>query len=174
MPIDAASPRFPLHETLARFFSMDRRSRISLETLANLLGTTPQIIRRIVAADDPSAVNGAVSWSEAAAHLFDAWPRTHIFEGLGADYAHLIPAHCHPTRVHWSLPIFLVRAMEHQASAEWRRDPRVLSSISPGHTSARGVDDYVADLLFNEIQPETLHAFREDESFLAAYHYPVD
>ncbi len=32
--------------------------------------------------------------------------------------------------------------------------------------------NYVADLLFNEIQPETLVAFGGDPAFLAAYHFP--
>jgi hypothetical protein len=62
--------------------------------------------------------------------------------------------------------------MEHQAAAEWRRDPRVLASITPNHTAARGVHDYVTDLLFNEIQPETLAAFGGDPAFLDAYNYP--
>ena len=44
-------------------------------------------------------------------------------------------------------------------AAEWRRDPRVLHSSSPNHTAARGIHDYVTDLLFNEIRPETLVAF---------------
>lgn len=45
--------------------------------------------------------------------------------------------------------------MEHQAAAD-----------------ARGVDDYVSDLLFNEIQPGTLEAFRGDAAFLDAYWFP--
>jgi len=66
----------------------------------------------------------------------------------------------------------IVRAMEHQAAAGWRRDPRVLLSVSPNHTAARGVHDYVADLLFNEIQPETLAALDGDPAFVAAYNFP--
>jgi hypothetical protein len=36
----------------------------------------------------------------------------------------------------------------------------------------RGVDDYVADLLFNQIEPATVAAFGGDGAFLAAYHFP--
>lgn len=63
--------------------------------------------------------------------------------------------------------------MEHQAAGDWRLDPRVLTSITPKHTTARGVHDYVTDLLFNEIRPETLVAFGGDPAFLAAYNSRV-
>jgi hypothetical protein len=43
---------------------------------------------------------------------------------------------------------------------------------TPNHLAARGIHDYVSDLLFNEIQPETLVAFGGDPAFLAAYHFP--
>jgi hypothetical protein len=113
-----------------------------------------------------------LTWSEAAAYLFDAWPRAQLLDTLGPDYARRVPHHFHPTRVTWSIPIFIVRAMEYQAAAEWRHDPRLQRSISPNHTAARGVHDYVTDLLFNEIQPQTVVAFHDDPVFLAAYHYP--
>ena len=58
----------------------------------------------------------------------------------------------------WSIPIFIVRAIEHQAAAACH---------------ARGVDDYVADVLFSEIQPATVEAFRQDTAFLRAFHYPI-
>jgi hypothetical protein len=90
---------------------------------------------------------------------------------LGDD-ARLIPAAAHPTRVQWSMPIFIARAMEHQAALAWTRDPRVRSSVVTNHGAARGIDDYVADLLYNEIQSETLAAFEADKAFLEAYHYP--
>jgi hypothetical protein len=56
MPIDIATPRFPLHETLTRFFRLDPRQRVPLSELAELLGTTDERTR------DPG-------------YLFDAWPR---------------------------------------------------------------------------------------------------
>jgi hypothetical protein len=31
----------------------------------------------------------------------------------------------------------------------------------------------VADVLYNEINPATVAAFRDDPAFLRAYHYPV-
>jgi hypothetical protein len=48
----------------------------------------------------------------------------------------------------------------------------VLTSVTPNHTAARGIHDYVTDLLFNEIQPETLVAFASDPAFRAAYDFP--
>ena len=93
--------------------------------------------------------------AEAAGYLFDAWPRARLLETLGSAHARRVPEQFHPTPVTWSVPFFIVRAREHQAAA----DPR-------------GVDDYVADLLFNEIEPQTVLALRDDPAFLAAYHFP--
>jgi hypothetical protein len=113
-----------------------------------------------------------LAWAEAAAYLFDAWPRAQLLDTLGPEHARLVPHQFHPTRVTWSIPIFIVRAMEHQAAAEWRLDPRVQRSLSPNHTAARGIHDYVTDLLFNAIEPQTVVVFRNDPDFLAAYNYP--
>ena len=172
MPIDPATPKFPLHEPLARFFTADRRKRVPLSQVAELLGITAEMFRSMLDSEGGRGAAGTLPWSEAAVYLFDAWPRAPLLETLGPDYAGRVPHLFHPTRVTWSIPIFIVRAMEHQAAAEWRRDPRVQTSISPNHTAARGVHDYITDLLFSEIQPGTLVAFRDDPDFLAAYHYP--
>ena len=171
MTIEPASPRFPLHETLARFFRLDPRRHIPLAELAHLLGTTDELTRAMLRSEGGRRVTGSVSWSDAVGYLFDAWPRARILDVLGDD-AQLIPAAAHPTRVQWSIPIFIARAMEHQSALAWKRDPRVRSSVVTNDGAARGVDDYVADLLFNEIQPETLAAFETDSGFLQAYHYP--
>lgn len=172
MPLDPAEPRFPLHEPLARFFAADMRERIPLSQVAELLGTTTKVLRSMLASEGGRRPSATLAWPEAAAYLFDAWPRAQLLETLGPVHAARIPRHFHPTRVTWPIPIFILRAMEHQAAAEWRRDPRVRSSISANHTAARGVADYVTDLLFSEIQPETVIAFRDDPAFLAAYDYP--
>jgi hypothetical protein len=172
MPIGPTTPRFPLHEHLARFFTTDRRRRVPLSHVAELLGITTDMFRSLLAGEGGHRCSDTLPWAEAAAWLFDAWPRAQILDALGPEHASRVPPAFHPTRVSWSIPIFIVRAMEHQAAAEWRRDPRVLTSITPNHTAARAVDDYVADLLFNEIQPETLIAFESDPAFLAAYHFP--
>jgi hypothetical protein len=172
MPIDAATPTFPLHDPLVRFFTADPRRRVPLSHVADLLGTPIETFRSILQSEGGRRASGTLSWSEAAGYLFDAWPRAQLLETLGPGHASRVPRHFHPTRVTWAIPIFIVRAMEHQAAAEWRRDPRVQAGISPNHTAARGVQDYVADLLFNEIQPETLVAFRGDPAFLEAYRYP--
>jgi hypothetical protein len=153
MPIDSTTPKFPLHEHLARFFTTDRRKPVPVSHVAELLGVTTQMFRSMLDSEGGRRRSDTLPWAEAAAWLFDAWPRARLLNTLGPGHASRVPADFHPTRVSWWIPIFIVRAMEHQAAA-------------------RGVDDYVADLLFNEIQPETLVAFDGDPAFLAAYHFP--
>jgi hypothetical protein len=172
MLIDPTTPKFPLHEQLVRFFTTDRRRRVPLSHVAELLGITIEMFRSMLASEGGHRRFDTLPWAEAAAYVFDAWPRAELLDALGPDHASGVPAGFHPTRVSWSIPIFIVRAMEYQAAAERRRDPRVLTSIAPNHTATRGVHDYVADLLFNEIQPETLVAFDGDPAFLAAYNFP--
>jgi hypothetical protein len=155
MPIDA----FPLHESLVRFFAADRRKPVALSRVAELLGVTTERLRSMLDSEGGTRNAGTLPWAEAAGYLFDAWPLARLLETLGPEHAHRVPRDLHPTRVAWSIPVFIVRAMEHQAAAE-----------SPG--AARGVHDYVSDLLFNQIQPETVIAFRGDPAFLAAYHFP--
>lgn len=172
MPIDALTPTFPLHESLARFFTADRRQRVPISHVAELLGITTPMFRSWLDSEGGRLPSDTITWAEAAEYLFDAWPRSLLLDTLGPVHARRVPRHFHPTRVTWSIPIFIVRAMEHQAVVDWRRDPRVQGSITPNHAVGRGVDDYVTDLLFNEIQPETLVAFRGDPAFLAAYNFP--
>ena len=172
MPIDPATPAFPLHEHLARFFATSPRRRVPLSQVAQLLGITTEMFRVMLASEGGRRRSDTMPWAEAATYLFDAWPRARLLAALGPDHAGRVPPDFHLTRVAWSLPIFIVRAMEHQAAVDWRLDPRVLTSSTPNHTAARGVDDFVADLLFNEIRPETLDAFRGDPAFLAAYNFP--
>ena len=172
MSIDLYSPRFPLHETLVRFFQMDSQSRLEIVEVAELLGTTRDVFESMLRDEGGRQPGDGLTWAEAASYVFDAWPRARIIAALGQASAKLIPAAAHLTSVQWALPIFIVRAMEQQAAAAWQRDPRLLASVSSNHTSARGVEDYVADLLFSQIQPETLVAFRDDSDFLRAYHYP--
>ena len=172
MPIDPATPKFPLHEHLARFFTTDPRRRVPLSHVAELLGITTEMLRAMLDSEGGRRRSDTLAWGDAAAYLFDAWPRARLLDALGREHARRVPSGFHPTRVTWSIPIFIVRAMEHQAAAEWRGDPRVLTSITPNHTAARGVDDFVTDLLFNEIRPETLVAFHGDPAFLAAYNFP--
>jgi hypothetical protein len=158
MPSEPAAPRFPRRETLARFFRLDPRSRIPLDEAAELAGMTTDLYRAMLRADGAHDSSTSVPWSEAAAYLFDAWPRARILDALGPDCAEIIPPDFRLTRVDWSLPIFLVRALDHQAG-------RV--------SHARGIDDYVAELLYSAIEPETLEAFRDDREFLRAFHFPV-
>lgn len=172
MPLDPTTPKFPLHEHLARFFTTDPRRRVPLDHVAQLLGITTEMFRAMLDTEGGRRRSDTLPWAEAAAYLFDAWPRAQLLDALGPEHADRVPQDFHPTRVTWSIPIFIVRAMEHQAAADWRRDPRVQRSISPNHTAARGINDYIADVLFADIRPETLIVFRGDPAFLAAYNYP--
>jgi len=155
MPIDADPPLFPPQEPLTRFFAADRRKGVPIAQVAGLLGVTTAAFRATLDREGGRRRSGTLAWAEAAGYLFDAWPRARLLETLGPAQARRVPEQFHPTGVRWSVPVFIVRAMEHQAAA----DPR-------------GVDDYVADLLFNEIQPQTVIAFRDDPAFLAAYQFP--
>lgn len=178
MPIEPAGPAFPRHETLLRFFRMSPAAPVMLSDVAELLGTTPSAVRAMLRDDGAGPLRGSIPWTEAAAYLFDAWPRAAILDALGLpgdprpDGAETVPPEFGLTRVHWRLPIFVVRAMEHQAAAAWRNDPRVRRSLAVHPGYARGVADYVADLLYDAIEPATVEAFRHDQAFLRAFHYP--
>ena len=146
---------FPPRELLQRFLRGDRGVPVPLEHAAKLLGITPDTFRSMLDAEGGRRCTSALTWADAAAYLFDAWPRAQLLAALGPEYAGSVPERFYPTPVRWSIPIFIVQAMEHQAALD-----------------ARGVHDYVTDALYNEIQPETLDAFRDDPAFLAAYHFP--
>jgi len=85
-------PRFPRRETLADFFRMDHRQRVRVPELARLLDVAEHQVREILRAE-------AVDWGEAAACLFDAWPRARILAALGPELARRIPAAFHPIPV---------------------------------------------------------------------------
>jgi hypothetical protein len=146
---------------------------VSLSEVAELLGTTDAIVRALLRDEGAQPLHGSIPWTEAAAYLFDAWPRAQILDALGSHAASIIPPDFQLTRVNWLMPIFVVRAIEHQAVTAWRDDPRVGAGLLVNHSHARGVDDYVADVLYNDITPATVEAFRHDHSFLRAFHYPL-
>jgi hypothetical protein len=173
MSIEPATPVFPRHESLVRFFRTPPDALVPLAEVAVLLGTPLPALRAILHAEGAQPAGDALRWTEAAAYLFDAWPRARILEALGAEAASVVPPDFLLTRVNWSLPIFTIRAMEHQAAMAWRDDARVRRSLAVSHIYARGIDDYVADLLYNDISPATLDAFRHDRAFLRAFHYPI-
>ena len=129
-------------------------------------------MRKVLRAEGVALGADSVGWGEAAAYLFDAWPRAQIIEALGPDLAQSIPPAFRPARVGWDIPAFIIRALQHQAALMRASDPRV----SPAAMSARfispSVDDYIADILYNEIQPGTVVALADDSAFVQAYHYP--
>jgi hypothetical protein len=105
MPIGPTTPKFPLHEHLARFFTTDRRRRVPLSHVAELLGITTGMFRSMLAGEGGRRRSDTLPWAEAAAYLFDAWPRAQLLDALGPDHASRVPAGFHPTRVSWSIPI---------------------------------------------------------------------
>jgi len=114
----------------------------------------------------------SVAWGEAAACVFDAWPRVQLIAALGSDSAHIIPSAYHPAPVQWEIPIFIVRALQHQAAAMRENDPRVNAEAAVARLTSSSLDDYIADVLFNEIQPATVVELSHDPAFAQAYHYP--
>lgn len=164
MSNEFAEQAFPRHESLVRFFRTAPEALVPLSEVAELLGTTTAGVDAIVRAEGVQPPGGPIAWTEAAAYLFDAWPRARILDALGAEARSVVPPDFLLTRVTWSLSRFLVRAIEHQAAFAWRGNPRI---------RARGIDDYVADLLYNDITPATLDAFAHDSAFLHAFHYPL-
>jgi hypothetical protein len=160
MPIEPALPQFPTAESLTRFFRTDPRARIPLARLAPLLGVSPDAARVILQEEGGHHPDDGIPWSEAAALLFDTWPRAAILDSLGPQAGRVIPAQFRPALVCWRVPRFVLRAMEHQAARACSAHPRP-------------IDDYIADVLSAAIEPETLAAFRHDASFVRAFHYPI-
>jgi hypothetical protein len=144
-----AAHRFPSHDVLARFFRMRRTERIPVPLLVELLGAPAARVRALL---EPQSVTN-VRWSDAATLLFDAWPRTRIIDALGAELAAGIPALWHPAPVTWQIPPFIVNALERQISAAT-------------------IDDYVADVLYSEIDEGTVAILTADQAFREAFAYP--
>lgn len=171
MPTDLAASLFPSREALARFFRMDARQRVRAPALAQLLGAPDEQVREVLRNEGVQLRFDSIEWGEAASYLFDAWPRTQIIDALGPDLARIIPPAFHPTRVQWQIPLFITRAIEHQAALMREDDPRV-NAAAGGRFTSPSVEDYIADILFNEIQPATVATLARDAAFLQAYDYP--
>lgn len=153
------TPVFPDRAKLAAFFKKDPSRRVRICDLAPLLGTSTDQVRTMLRADDLDMRSDAIEWGEAASYLFDAWPRAQILAALGPVLSRLIPHAFHPVPVQWGIPLFIVQAMEYQAA-------------QAGRFTSPLVDDYVADILFNEIRPATVGTLSSDGAFLEAYSYP--
>jgi hypothetical protein len=171
MTDDTPTPAFPDRQTLAEFFRLDPRKRVRVAALSRLLDAPDQQVRRLLLGGGVPSRFDTIEWGEAAVLLFDAWPRTQIIEVLGPE-ARLIPPAFQPAPVQWQIPIFIIRAIQHQAALAWENDPRVNPAVVDGRFTPHAVDDYVADILLNEIQPATVDALGHDPEFFQAYHYP--
>jgi hypothetical protein len=165
--------RFPRRDALVRFFGVHARRPVALSELADLLGTAPEIAAAMLY--EGWRVEGdPVPWPEAAATLLDAWPRAAILGALGANDAGVIPAGVQLTRVTWPIPRFVLQAMEREAALARSCDPRLHADAKPHAMHARGLADYVADVLHAAIRQDTLDALRDDARFVRAYHFPFD
>lgn len=173
MTIEPAATPFPLPETLTRFFRRNPRSRVPVAEAAALAGMSEKTFRTLLRAEGGHGSGSTLSWSEAAAYLFDAWPRARVLDALGPAASETIPPEFHLTRVDWSLPVFLVRALEHQAARDRQHDPRLGRAVPVNPAHGRWIDDYVADVLYADVREETLTAFRNDREFLRAFHFPM-
>ena len=142
--------------------------------LAELSGASDDQVRRLLRAEEVAVRSDSVAWGEAATYLFDAWPRARIIEALGPELARLVPPAFHPAPVQWQIPIFILRAIHHQAALGWENDPRVSAAAVDGRFTPHAVDDYISDILFNEIEPATVDALGQDPEWVRAYHYPLD
>lgn len=151
---------------------MDQRRRVRVPMLARLLGASAEQVREVLLNEGVQLRSDSVEWGEAAAYLFDAWPRAQIIDALGPDAARLIPAAFHPAGVHWRIPLFILRAIEHQAALMHENDPRVNPAAIEGHFISPALEDYIADILFAEIHPSTVADLASDTAFVEAYHYP--
>ena len=152
---------------------MDHRQRVRVPALARLLAARDEQVRRVLRSEGIELRFDSVEWGEAAAYLFDAWPRAQLIDRLGPELADVVPSGFHPSRVGWRIPIFIVQAMEHQAALMHGNDPRV-NGETGGRFTSPAVDDYVADILFSEIDPSTAAALAsKDPAFAQAFHYPL-
>jgi hypothetical protein len=165
-------PRFPHPAALAGFFRRERRDRVGVAELALLLGAPAAQVRDILRSEGADLRHDSTGWGEVAGYLFDAWPRARILRALGPELARSIPPAFHPAPVRWRIPPFIVRAIRHQAARLYAGDPRLDPEGAAGRFVSPSVDDYVADILFNEIQPATVTALADDRAFLEAYLYP--
>jgi hypothetical protein len=163
-----AASKFPPAELLVRFFRADPAQPVPLAEAAALLGMSPFELRGLLRAEGGHERGNRVRWSEVAAYLFDAWPRRPLLQTIERKAGPVLPPKFRLMRAEWWLPIFLVQAMRYQAS----HDPAAGGRLSHG-VAERSVDDYLADLLFAHIAPETVEHFRSDEAFQRAYVYPV-
>lgn len=173
MPSQPAMPQFPAAESLRRFFGADPRVPVPLAELASLLGVPREAARAILEEEGGHPPDGPIAWSEAAALLFDAWPRIAIIDALGPELGRLIPAEFRLVPVRWSVSIFVLRALEVQARRAWYGDPRGRLGLVPDAGHSRELDDYIADLLHAAIEPATLAALGDDDSFRRAFQYPM-
>jgi hypothetical protein len=156
MPRRPDAGPFPSRADLIRFLT--GRTPLSIHEAARILGWSAARVRRRASADGVMLPGGLVPWTEVAFALFTARPRALVLDTLG-DAVDLLPHDLQLTRPAWDVPIYLVRAMEEQAR---RTQP------------ARAVDDYVADLLHQAIDPRLIESLRRDPLFAAAYDYPEE
>ena len=155
---------FPSRSALLRF--LRERSPVTLDEASRVLGSTVHRMLHLARENNVLLPGDRMPWEDVAFELFSAWPRALVLDTLG-DAVDVVPKNLHLTRPAWDIPIYLVRAMEAQARA--LRDTTMQRRRG---SPVRGVDDHVADLLHQAINPDAITALRCDDAFVAAYEYP--
>lgn len=157
---DVVIPPFPSKDSLAAFFRS--RSPVRLASASYLLAIPEhEICARV--ADETAFVDGdSIPWVDVARWLFEVWPLSRLRSALPDS---VLPDELRDValRAAWSIPTYLVTALEHQAYKRMRPDA-ALRGLSP--------QDYVVAVLRLAVEAATFEDLRDEEGFLDAFFFP--
>lgn len=153
-------PSFPSKDSLVTFFRT--REPVRLASAAYLLAIPEHEICARVADETAFIGQDSIPWVDVVRWLFELWPLSRI--------AAVLPEGTLPeelrgvsVRVAWSIPAYLVTAIEQQTYRKMRPNA-VLRGLTP--------QDYVAEVLQSAIEAETLDALDGDIAFMDAFFFP--
>jgi hypothetical protein len=150
----------PSPALLTRFFQ-ERHPR-PVEEVAALVGWPREQVEREARNSNALLPGGFVEWYDAASWVLEAWPLATLFRQLGPQAA-LLPSGLQLIPLRLEQPAFLVRALQTQQ----RIEPMPHRTVRP-----RTFSEYMTDLLYRSIHPDTVDALSDDEAFLRAYAFP--
>jgi hypothetical protein len=153
-------PPFPSKESLLAFFRT--REPVRLASAAYLLAIPEHEICARVADETSFIGQDSIPWVDVVRWLFELWPLSRLAAALPEG---TLPEELRTVsvRVAWSIPAYLVTAIEVQAYRKMRAGA-VLRGLAP--------EDYVAEMLQSAIEAETLDALDGDAAFLDAFFFP--
>jgi hypothetical protein len=157
---DHSSAVPPSPEALRRFFRESRS--FSIAEAASLVGWTPAEVKLRAREEDVLLRGNLVRWRDVAGWLVESWRRQWLLDALGSEAA-VLPAGLHLTRPGWSLPYYIVHAM----NVQWRTEALPHRTVRPAT-----IDDYMSDLLHRAIDTHTVALLRRDPDFVTAYEFP--